>query len=634
MAIPFPRLRLRDPDPELMAFPWELPLEAWPVRTSSRSARCRSGRRGTSSGSSRSERGLVALKEEPAPIAEREYEVLRHLEDEAHAGSRADGRGGGARRAERDPGDPLPPEFDAVPAAPGRVAPGPGYLRDQLLDAMAGLLVELHRGGVYWGDCSLANTLFRRDGDKVQAYLVDAETSERHPSLSDGQRAYDLDVLVENVAFGFADLAALQDRDDLFDDALAAAESVRDRYRLLWEELTAEPEVGGDERFAMTQRVRRLNDLGFAVDEIQLVPGAGGGVRLKVAVTNRRFHANELERLTGRRALEGQARLLLNDLREYGAWLERAEGRQLSLVESAERWNREVLRPSLERLRAVTGRSGDTIQAYCDVLETKWLRSEAAGRDVGLRAAIDAYLDEMSRVGRSEPRRNGPLSPDLAWRFRDAGLDDALGRLRAAVRPDREVPGWATVDLDRSLAALAPRDGDRWRPSTGCPAAGTSDALLGAFARPFTGRDGAEIVLLEPSTEGRLAAALARHGEGPVALYLLADAGAPARASAAGFTLTAQGDGPFGPQHARPRRASVGPVPSSSARRLTRRTPRSGTIGDPEAMEAAMRVGFVGLGTMGGAMAANVARAGFEVQRLESDRGPCRRSRGAGRQPG
>ncbi len=66
---------------------------------------------------------------------------------------------------------------------------GPGPYRDRLLDAMASLLVDLHRAGVFWGDCSLANTLFRRDGDKIQAYLVDAETSEIHPSLSDGQRA-------------------------------------------------------------------------------------------------------------------------------------------------------------------------------------------------------------------------------------------------------------------------------------------------------------------------------------------------------------------------------------------------------------------------------------------------------------
>ena len=31
----------------------------------------------------------------------------------------------------------------------------------------------------------LANTLFRRDGDKIQAFLVDAETSEIHPALSE-----------------------------------------------------------------------------------------------------------------------------------------------------------------------------------------------------------------------------------------------------------------------------------------------------------------------------------------------------------------------------------------------------------------------------------------------------------------
>jgi hypothetical protein len=273
-----------------------------------------------------------------------------------------------------------------------RVPPGPGYLRDQLLDAMAGLLVELHRGGVYWGDCSLANTLFRRAGNKVQAFLVDAETGELHPGLSDGQRAYDLEVLVENVAFGFADLAAMHGRDDLLDDALAAAESVRDRYHGLWEELHAEVEVGVDERFAMAARVRRLNDLGFAVDEIELEPGAEGRIRLRVCVTNRRFHAGELERLAGLKALEGQARLLLNDLHEYGAWLEHEERRSLTIAEMATRWLDEVYQPSLVGLARIVGPGGDAVQAYCDVLETKWLRSEKAKRDIGLQAAIEAYV--------------------------------------------------------------------------------------------------------------------------------------------------------------------------------------------------------------------------------------------------
>ena len=113
---------------------------------------------------------------------------------------------------------------------------------DRLLDAMALLLVDLHRAGVYWGDCSLANTLFRRDGDRIQAYLVDAETGEAFPSLSDGQRDYDLEILVENVAFGLADLAAYLGRDEM-DEAIEAAQSVRSRYQAVWSELHDQPET-------------------------------------------------------------------------------------------------------------------------------------------------------------------------------------------------------------------------------------------------------------------------------------------------------------------------------------------------------------------------------------------------------
>ena len=285
-----------------------------------------------------------------------------------------------------------------------RFPPGASAMRDRLLDAMAALLVDLHRGGVYWGDCSLANTLFRRDGDKIQAFLVDAETSEVHPSLSDGQRAYDLDVLVENVAFGLADLAAMQGRGDLVDEAVAAAEGVRERYLALWDELHAEEELRADDRFAVAARIRRLNELGFAVDEIELLPGPGGRLRLRTAVTNRRFHARELERRTGLVALEGQAQLLMNDQREYRLWLETAEGRRLTKEEGARRWLAEVLEPTLERLRPAIGPGLDPLQAYCDVLEMKWLLSEEAGGDVGLATAVEAYL----AAGAPAPETGGP----------------------------------------------------------------------------------------------------------------------------------------------------------------------------------------------------------------------------------
>ena len=292
---------------------------------------------------------------------------------------------------------------------------GPGPYRDRLLDAMASLLVDLHRSGVYWGDCSLANTLFRRDGDKIQAYLVDAETSEIHPSLSDGQRGFDLDILVENVGFGLADLGAMQGREDAFEDAIAA---VGDRPEPVPRAVgRAAPRAGApaDDRHAIRARIRRLNDLGFAVDEISLEPASDGGrVRLHVAVANRRFHARKLERLTGLVALEGQARLLLNDLREHQAWLEQQRGTDVAIEVAADQWMHDVLQPSLATLVPAIGPTRDPLQAYCDVLEQKWLLSEAARRDVGLEVALEAYL-ALGAPAPEDATADSSIALDIDW---------------------------------------------------------------------------------------------------------------------------------------------------------------------------------------------------------------------------
>ncbi len=339
--------------------------------------------------------GLVyALKELPAVVAEREFTVLRHLEEAGLPAVRAVGL------AER------PDRGDAILVTEYlrhsmqyrrllmRLRDASAAYRDGLLDAMALLLVDLHRGGVYWGDCSLANTLFRRDGDRIQAYLVDAETSEVHPGLSDGQRRFDLDILVENVAFGLADLAAYQGRPEDVDAAIESAESVRVRYDAVWHELYGQPDLIPGDRRAIRSRLRRLNDLGFSVD-LEVDPiGAAGTVRLRTLVTTRRYHANELERRTRLRTLEGQARLLLNDLAEYHAWLEFYERRPVDASEAADRWLREVYRPTQARIVAFVGPDRDLVQTYCDVLEHKWLLSEGAGRDVGLDAAIESYVAE------------------------------------------------------------------------------------------------------------------------------------------------------------------------------------------------------------------------------------------------
>jgi Domain of unknown function (DUF4032)/Lipopolysaccharide kinase (Kdo/WaaP) family len=387
----FPRLRLRTSATELFDLPWDRPLADWPEDA----LQFRTLPVGPS-------RHLVrfidvggttfALKEEPLDVARSEFDVLRHLEEEGLPAVSAVGL---AEAPERDAGI-LVTQYLAHSLQYRRllmrVPLEPGAYRDRLLDAMAWLLVDLHRGGVYWGDCSLANTLFRRDGDRMQAYLVDAETSEVHPSLSDGQRAYDLEILVENVAFGLADLAELQGRTD-GDEAIAAAESVRDRYEMLWLKLHEEPDLQPGDRQAVRARIRKLNDLGFSVDEIKVRPtGSGDRLRLQLAVTTRRFHARELEKRTGVVALENQARLLLNDLSEYGAWLCWYEQRSIDPETIADRWLHEVYEPNLTRIAVVVGPGRDLVQAYCDLLEHKWLLSEKAGRDVGMAAAMDAYL--------------------------------------------------------------------------------------------------------------------------------------------------------------------------------------------------------------------------------------------------
>jgi hypothetical protein len=71
--------------------------------------------------------------------------------------------------------------------------------------------------------------------------------------------------------------------------------------------------------------------------------------------------------------------------------------------------------------------------------------------------------------------------------------------------------GWATVDLDRTLRELA-----EVLPFVSRP---VDDQLLGARGRVVE-CPGRAVVVLEPSTEGRLARWLAHHGEGWAVTYL------------------------------------------------------------------------------------------------------------------
>jgi hypothetical protein len=263
---------------------------------------------------------------------------------------------------------------------------------------MAGLLVELHRHGVFWGDCSLANTLFSRDGQILQAWLVDAETSEVQPVLSRGQRQHDLDILVENVAMGMVDLAERLGMSEALQDTLIAeAEQVQVRYDSLWDALHAQPTFGFADRYRVEGTVRRLNELGFAVEEVSLQPVSGDPSQLKirVAVGDRRYHAQRLRELTGLDVGEGQAQILLGDMRAYQAQLCREAGHDVDEASAARLWVIEVLTPYERLAHDVIGNTGTPIQAYCDLLEVRWLLSEKAGHDVGTNKALAALAGDV-----------------------------------------------------------------------------------------------------------------------------------------------------------------------------------------------------------------------------------------------
>ena len=125
---------------------------------------------------------------------------------------------------------------------------------------MATLLVELHRHGVFWGDCSLANTLFSRDGQVLQAWLVDAETSEVHPQLSAGQRTHDIDITVENVAAGLLDVAARTRKAGAECRIHRRSADYQSALQALWGLLHSESTFGFADRYRVEGTIRKLND--------------------------------------------------------------------------------------------------------------------------------------------------------------------------------------------------------------------------------------------------------------------------------------------------------------------------------------------------------------------------------------
>jgi Domain of unknown function (DUF4032)/Lipopolysaccharide kinase (Kdo/WaaP) family len=281
---------------------------------------------------------------------------------------------------------------------------GDPSLAERLMDAGVVLLVRLHLEGVFWGDCSLSNILWRRDAGAMMAYLVDAETTERHEHIGDRMRAYDVDIAVENVAGGLLELQASgRIGDDV--DAVAIAEGLRHRYEELWAELTRVEEFDLEERWRIEQRVRRLNDLGFDVEELS-INRDGRTLSIQPVLVDEGHHARDLRRRTGLDVQENQARRLLADIDQYRAWLERSEERSIPRAVATARWLLEVYEPVTGSIPADLRSHLEPAELFHEFLEHRYLLAERLGVDVGNDEALADYLESVLK-DRPEERQLG-----------------------------------------------------------------------------------------------------------------------------------------------------------------------------------------------------------------------------------
>ena len=387
-------------DPALLDLPWHLPLDEWPAENIAALPKGLS--RHTVRFAHLGEY-VIAIKETLPDLAKREYEMLKLLikldvpcvEPFATINNRFDANG-----------EPLLAVLITRHlkfSLPYRAMWSQGLRAEtanRLVDALAVLLVRLHIAGFFWGDVSLSNTLFRRDAGAFAAYLVDAETGQLFDGgLSNGQRENDLEIARVNIAGELMDLIASGHAAGTI-DAVATSSGIVAKYRELWNELTGAETFATTERWRINQRVQRLNDLGFDIEELAIrTDGTGTKVKIQPKVVDAGHHQRRLIRLTGLDVEENQARRLLNDLDAYRANNQR-HGADEEVM--AHEWLSHSFEPVVLAIPREYSGKLEPAEIYHQVLEHRWYRCENEGRDVPLEEAVQSYVETVLAHRRDE----------------------------------------------------------------------------------------------------------------------------------------------------------------------------------------------------------------------------------------
>jgi hypothetical protein len=385
-----PKLQIRPGNPDFLDLSWETPIDDW---QGDRLVSMPTGVHRHPVRFVAYEEGVYAIKEMPLRLATREFRVLRSLEEESNRTARPAGL------VERDWLDTHEEGAGAVitryveHSFPyRRLVSGAGFgaRRSQMLDALAGLLVELHMAGCYWGDCSLSNVLYRFDAGQIEAIMIDGETSELYDTLSDGQRREDIEIMKENIAGEMSDIAA-ETGEDMDSADIALGFDIEERYDALWAELNADLIITRDDAYRIRERIGRINDLGFSVDDIEITPVNGGSqVRMITHVGGRTYNSDTLRQRTGIEASENQARLILGDLNYFLAKHgdHSATGKSVGTF----MWLTNQWEPLVQRI-ARTWHGDDPVQGYCDYLNHRFALATARGSDIDSYEAFESWIE-------------------------------------------------------------------------------------------------------------------------------------------------------------------------------------------------------------------------------------------------
>ncbi len=403
------RIVATKPNPALVTLPWRLSLDEWgddvvvPLPRGISRHIVRIVRLG---------RDVYAVKQTREVWAFREYRLLRDLR---RLGLPAVEPVGVVSGREADDGEFVEPALvtrHLQYSLPYRSLFSHGLPQESLpkiVDALVVLLVRLHLAGFFWGDVSLSNVLFRRSAGEFAAYLVDAETGELHEVLSDGQRMHDLEVALTNIYGELLDLQAggLLGEDFEADDIV---ERVEQRYDGLWRELTETEQFTTDDMWRIEQRIERLNELGFDVDELDIVTDWDGAtVQVQPKVVEADHHARDLQRLTGLDVEDNQARRLLNDLASFTAHHDLG-GESRSIV--SHRWLTTVYEPITAMVPPALRGKLEPAEVFHEILEHRWFLSERSGGPVPTVEAAQSYIDTVLSQ-RPEEAIAGPGSSGL-----------------------------------------------------------------------------------------------------------------------------------------------------------------------------------------------------------------------------